>query len=228
MLIPDLPFYIYFVFLIAVFFTFMLFLRATNYAKKVLVAFLIWIILQGLLAYFGYYMDISEKPAKFLLGAPPTLLCIIVLFLSKKGRKWMSGLNLKTLTLLHTVRVPVEIVLYWLFLYEKVPELMTFEGRNFDILAGLTAPFVYYFGFVKKKLGRNVILIWNCIGLMLLLNIVTNAILSAPLPFQQFAFEQPNIAIFYLPFIWLPTFVVPIVLFSHLVAIQCFFKKVRG
>ena len=170
-------------------------------------------------------MDISEKPAKFLLGAPPTLLCIIVLFLSKKGRKWMSGLNLKTLTLLHTVRVPVEIVLYWLFLYEKVPELMTFEGRNFDILAGLTAPFVYYFGFVKKKLGRNVILIWNCIGLMLLLNIVTNAILSAPLPFQQFAFEQPNIAIFYLPFIWLPTFVVPIVLFSHLVAIQWFSKK---
>lgn len=134
-------------------------------------------------------------------------------------------MNLKTLTLVHIVRIPVEIVLYWLFLYEKVPELMTFEGRNFDILAGLTAPIVYYFGFVKKKLDRKFIVIWNGLGLLLLMNIVINAILSAPLPFQQFAFDQPNIAIFYFPFIWLPTFIVPVVLFAHMVAIQRLFKK---
>ena len=127
--------------------------------------------------------------------------------------------------MVHIVRIPVEIVLYWLFLYEKVPELMTFEGRNFDILAGLTAPIVYYFGFVKKKLDRKFIVIWNGLGLLLLMNIVINAILSAPLPFQQFAFDQPNIAIFYFPFIWSPIFIVPVVLFAHMVAIQRFFKK---
>lgn len=225
MLMPDLPFFSYFVFLMAVVFTFVLFLRSANYANTVGFIALLWLTVQGLLAYFGYYSDIAEKPAKFLLGIPPTLICITVIFLSKKGRMWMNGLNLKTLTLLHIVRIPVEIVLYWLFLYEKVPELMTFEGRNFDILAGLTAPLIYYFGFVKKKIGRMFIVIWNGLGLLLLLNIVINAILSAPLPFQQFAFDQPNIAIFYLPFIWLPTFIVPIVMFSHLVAIHSFFKK---
>ena len=221
----ELPFYIYFVFSVAVFFTFMVFLSAANYGRNVLIVVFSWVMIQGLLAYFGYYSDISKEPAKFLLGVPPTLVCIIVLFLSKKGRLWINTLNLKTLTLVHVVRIPVEIVLYWLFLYEKVPELMTFEGRNFDILAGLTAPIVYYFGFVKKKLDRKFIVIWNGLGLLLLMNIVINAILSAPLPFQQFAFDQPNIAIFYFPFIWLPTFIVPVVLFAHMVAIQRLFKK---
>jgi hypothetical protein len=39
-------------------------------------------------------------------------------------------------------------------------------------------------------------------------------------PFQQFAFDQPNIAVLYFPFIWLPSCVVPLVLLSHLAAIR--------
>jgi len=114
----------------------------------------------------------------------------------------------------------VELMLLWLFMHKAVPQLMTFEGRNFDILSGLSAPFIYYFGFVKKSLGKPVILIWNFICLGLLLNIVVNAVLSVPTPLQQFAFDQPNIAILYFPFVWLPCCVVPIVLLSHLAVIR--------
>jgi len=96
---------------------------------------------------------------------------------------------------------------------------MTFSGRNFDILAGITAPFVYYFVFFKKSISKKGLLIWNIICLLLLLNIVVNAILSTPIPIQQFAFDQPNLAILHFPMVWLPTFVVPAVLFSHIVAI---------
>lgn len=127
---------------------------------------------------------------------------------------------MKLLTLLHVVRIPVELVLYSLFIYKQVPELMTFEGRNFDILAGLSAPFIYYFGFIKKKINQKVILLWNIACLGLLFNIVVNAVLSTPVPFQQFAFDQPNAAILYFPFVWLPGCIVPLVLFSHLVVIK--------
>lgn len=137
----------------------------------------------------------------------------------------MDGLDIKTLTLLHIVRIPVEIVLFWLFVHNTVPELMTFEGRNFDIFSGITAPIVFYFGFVKKRLNKKVLLAWNVICLGLLINIVTNAILSAPFPFQQFAFDQPNTAVLYFPFNWLPACVVPLVLFSHLVAIRWTLKR---
>jgi hypothetical protein len=62
--------------------------------------------------------------------------------------------------------------------------------------------------------------VWNFICLGLLLNIVINAILAAPFPFQQFAFDQPNRGVLYFPFIWLPGFIVPAVLLSHLVNIR--------
>lgn len=97
---------------------------------------------------------------------------------------------------------------------------MTFEGRNFDIVAGLTAPIMAYYGYTRKALNRKIILIWNFICLGSLLNIVINAVLSAPFPFQQFAFDQPNVGVLYFPFVWLPCFIVPVVLLSHLVAIR--------
>ena len=97
---------------------------------------------------------------------------------------------------------------------------MTFEGRNFDIVAGITAPLIAYFGLTKAKLNRQAILIWNFVCLGLLVNIVANALLSAPSPIQKFAFDQPNIAILNFPFIWLPTFIVPVVLFGHLTSIK--------
>ncbi|HLL95226.1 MAG TPA: hypothetical protein VK404_09645, partial [Spirosoma sp.] len=44
------------------------------------------------------------------------------------------------------------------------------------------------------------------------------AALAAPTPFQQIAFEQPNIGILYFPFVWLPSVVVPLVLMAHVSA----------
>ena len=97
---------------------------------------------------------------------------------------------------------------------------MTFEGRNFDILSGLSAPVVFYAVFIRRWMSRNLLLGWNIICLGLLINIVVHAVLAAPFDFQQLAFEQPNLAIFYFPFVWLPACIVPIVLLSHLAAIR--------
>ena len=123
------------------------------------------------------------------------------------------------------VRIPVEIVLFLLYVNKAIPKLMSFEGRNFDILAGLTAPLVFYFVFISKQFSRKLFLAWNIICLGLLVNIVINAVLSAPFPFQQFGFEQPNIAILYFPFVWLPCCVVPLVLLSHLSVIRQLLKE---
>ena len=106
---------------------------------------------------------------------------------------------------------------------------MTFAGRNFDILSGITAPIVYFVCFKNSQLkNRRLLLVWNFICLGLLLNIVINALLSAPFPFQQFAFDQRNIAILYFPFTWLPCFIVMIVLYSHLAAIRQLDTRSQG
>jgi hypothetical protein len=221
----NLPFYVYLVFGLTVLLAIALFYKATHNSKLVLAVIFFWIVLQTLLSLAGFYRAANTTlPRLPLLVLPPAVL-IISLFNTKKGRAWMDRLNIKMLTILHTIRIVVELVLFWLFVHKAVPGLITFEGRNFDLLSGISAPLIYYFGFVKKKLGKPVILIWNFACLALLLNVVTYALLSAPTSFQQFAFEQPNIAIGYFPFVLLPAFLVPLVLFSHLASIRQLVSK---
>lgn len=145
----------------------------------------------------------------------PPLLLLIGLWLTRRGRRFIDNLRPGQLTLLHVVRIPVEVVLFWLFVGGAVPRLMTFEGQNFDVLSGLSAPFVYYYGFVKRQLPRGFLIAWNGVCLGLLLNIVIMAALSVPSPFQRLTFEQPNVALLYFSFGWLPSVVVPLVLLAH-------------
>jgi hypothetical protein len=196
-----------------------------NIQKKsgtIIVCLIGWLIVQAVVTLGNVYnSDTASLPPKILLlGVLPPVLTIVYLFVTNRGRKFIDSLPLKHLTYLHMVRIPVEIVLFWLYQNQTIPKLMTFEGSNFDIIAGITAPFIAYVGLTKGKLSRKVILVWNLVCLGLLLNIVIHAILSAPSPLQTLAFDQPNIAILNFPFSWLPTLIVPLVLFTHLVSIR--------
>lgn len=185
-----------------------------------------WMALIGFLAWKGFFLEgLDVLPPRFGLTFGPPLLVILLLFLTRRGRAFIDQLQVYDLTLISVVRVPVEIVLYWLFLAKAVPELMTFAGRNFDILAGISAPIAAIMSQKTGFFGRTAMLVWTFISLGLLLFIVINAILSAPTPLQQFGFEQPNIGVFYFPYIWLPGFVVPVVLFANLAALRKLLQK---
>ena len=181
---------------------------------------LFWMAVVGVLGYLGFFRVQNTVPPRFIFLLGPGLLFVILLITTKKGKVFTDNLDLKWLTLLHVVRIPVEIVLLYLFLGGLIPEIMTFEGYNYDIISGLTAPIIYYMFFVKKTMGRKGLLIWNFICLGLLINILTIAVLSAQTPIQTFAFDQPNIGVTYFPYVWLPTVIVPIVFYSHLASIR--------
>lgn len=208
------------VFVITTLLTVYLFYRASNQSKSFLLLVIIWMAIQLCLGLSGFYQNESTTPPRFILLILPPLLLIAGVFLTSRGRKFMDGLNIKQLTLLHTIRIPVEVVLYYLFIAKVIPEIMTFEGSNFDIISGLTAPLIYYLGFNGKKYSNSITIIWNVLCLALLINIIILAIFSTKTSFQQFGFDQPNIAITYFPFNWLPCVIVPLVLFSHVATIR--------
>jgi hypothetical protein len=223
----NLPFYVSLIFGLTTLITAVLFYRAANYSKATLLIISVWLVIQSAIGLSGFYTVTDKIPPRFLLTILPPILFIILLFMTSKGRKYIDRLDIKTLTILQMIRIPVEIVLLWLFIHKTVPKLMTFEGRNFDILSGLSAPAIYYFGFKKQAINKKLILVWNFICLGLLINIVVNAVLSAPFPFQKFAFDQPDIAVLYFPFNWLPSCVVPMVLLSHLASIRQLINPVK-
>ena len=225
-MIENLPGYVSVTFILTTFLTVGIFLYAikrgafTSTATKFL-SFLIpfWLIFQATLGIGGFYLNTQIMPPRLMLFALfPALAAIILLFIFAR-KNFIERLPLRTLTYLHVIRIPVELVLLWLYQGGQIPQLMTFEGRNFDILAGITAPVMAWLAFRGGKINRPLLLVWNALALALLLNIVVNAILSFPFPLQQFAFEQPNRGVLYFPFIWLPSTIVPIVLFCHLASL---------
>jgi FtsH-binding integral membrane protein len=221
----SLPSYISWTFILTTFLTigfFLLAARQARFDKRFLIilsiVFAFFLAVHAALASNGFFLIINTLPPRFILAPVPTIVALILLLLVF-ARKPIPVSALQTLMLLHVVRVPVELVLLMLFQNGLVPQLMTFEGRNFDILSGLTAPFVAWLATRGGKVNKPLLVVWNLLALGLLINIVVCAILSLPTPFQQLGFEQPNRAVLYFPFIWLPAIVVPTVFVAHLLSL---------
>lgn len=214
-MIEALPIWIEVLFIATVLATIALFYYTNSKSKILTIAIILWSSAHGILAYKGFYQHTYSTPPRFALILLPASLFIIYGLLPKQQIWILKTRDRKISTLLHSVRIPVEIVLYALLMNKMIPALMTFEGRNFDILIGISAPIIALL-INKGKIGKKGLLVWNIVGLIFVLFILVNGILSAELPFQQFGFEQPNKAITFFPFVLLPATVVPIVIWTHL------------
>lgn len=194
--------------------------RRERLPQKLIVSFVpFWLLVTAFLSLAGFYSNFDAFPPRvFAFGALPALIILTVCIFLSRG-DFLDRISLRSLTLLHTVRVPVEIVLLWLFQASLIPRQMTFEGWNYDILSGVSAPLVYWLAFRGKSPNKALLLTWNFVTLFLLFNIVAIAFLSFKSPAQRIAFEPPNIGVAYFPFIWLPAIVVPIVFFAHIAAV---------
>jgi hypothetical protein len=202
--------------------------RFASGSRRALALLCGWAAVQTLVANTGFYAATDTEPQRMALALGPPLLAIAALFVTRAGRAFLDRINLRWLILVHVVRIPVELVLHALFVAGLVPQVMTFEGRNFDIVSGLTAPLVAVAGFHRGQPRRGLLLAWNISCLVLVLNVVAHGILSVPGPLQQFGFEQPNVGLLRAPFVWLPSLIVPVVILSHLAAIRQLRRRARA
>lgn len=185
-----------------------------------------WTALQSIFGISGVYQETESVPPRMLLfGFFPVLFIIALTFSTTKGKAFIDQINLKVLTYFHSIRIAVEVILLLLFYNGVMSVYMTFEGSNFDLFSGVTAPIAAFMAFRKAEVNRKLLIWWNIICLLLLLNVVITAVFAIPSPFQKLAFDQPNIAVLFFPYNLLPTVVVPTVLFGHLVALRQLTKK---
>jgi len=135
----------------------------------------------------------------------PFVATLVITFLPAT-RDVLARIDPKSIARLQVFRVFVELLLWAMFVQDLLPVQMTFEGRNLDILSGLTAPFAAMF-LVRSKWAMAA---WNILCLGSLINIVTVAILSMPVPFRVFMNEPSNTVVARFPFILLPGMLVPL------------------
>ena len=197
--------------------------RRNNFVVSI-VFILVWLLFTLLISSSGFLYEYNLMPPHLLLVVLPPLIFILLLTNAKQFIELTEQFNVFFLVYAQSFRILMEIILWQLYRYQVIPVQMTFEGLNFDILIGISAPFVAYYCFVKKSWSPKVALVWNFTGILLLANIVAVAILSTPYPFRYFMNEPANTVVFGFPFVWLPAFVVPFALLLHLVAIRRLWK----
>lgn len=192
------------------------FLRACGYNKTLTAITTGWIILQSALALSGFYRNTSALPPRMMFMIMPPFLFVLWLSFSSKGKRLSGVINTGALVYLQAVRIGIEIVLFLLYTQGRLPVAMTFEGHNFDILAGVTAPIVAYYVFTRRTASKTLLHIWNTGALLLLLTVVITGALSVPGPLQKLNFDMPNTAMLEFPFNFIPGLIVPIALLTHL------------
>jgi len=179
-----------------------------------------WLALIATLAAHGFFANFQSLPPRMLLAVGPPILGILALVFSSGPAPLLAVLPRAWPVAAQSFRIVVEIVLWRLAVAGVAPEIMTFHGRNVDILVGLSAPLVAYYCFVRRAWPERVAIWWNWAGVLILLNVVVQAQLSAPTPFRVFVTDPPTIFIALVPYIWLPAFLVPVAWLLHAVSLR--------
>lgn len=189
-----------------------------NIFNKTLVTITLWAGLVGLLAWKGVFSNFSKMPPGPVLTVLLPLPVVIAVAFSKKGSQLIKAVPPYWLVGMQSFRILVEILLWRTFLLNLIPIQMTFEGYNFDGLSGVLA--IAFALILRKKWSSFFALVYNIIGIGLLINILVIAVLSMPTPFRYFMNEPPNTLIAEFPFIYLPAVLVVIAYSLHIFSLR--------
>jgi hypothetical protein len=169
----------------------------------------------GALAASGVLARVHTMPPPFMPMRLAVAGLTVFAALSSFGKAIATHLPLYALVGAQAFRLPLELVMHEAAGEGVMPVQMSFSGYNFDIVTGSTAlalGVVLYF----RQVPRAVIVLWNVMGSLLLLNVVSIAVAALPV-FAAFGPGSVNEWVAHFPFVYLPTLLVPAALFGHIV-----------
>lgn len=185
----------------------------------VTVAIATWLSLTAALAASGQLSRWDVVPPRLALLPATVLMAMIVLnrlpgFVRLLGHVpawWPVGAQV--------FRVGVELVLLGYYTQGRIPRQLTLEGRNLDLLVGLTAP-VLALLMLRGRAGRGLVLTWNALGLASLINVAFLAVTSIPGPLHRAWPGEPLTVVASWPAVWIPALLLPTGVVLHVISIR--------
>ncbi|MEW5916277.1 MAG: hypothetical protein AB1762_07725 [Gemmatimonadota bacterium] len=177
----------------------------------------VWLAITAGSAALGVLSFSAPPTMQILLLA--TLAIALLLGFSRVGSRLASGLPIALLVGFQGFRVVVELLLHRAYSEGLMPVQMSYAGRNFDIISGLSAIALGAWLATGRRSAR-LVGIWNALSFALLVNIIVVALLSAPTPLRVFMNEPANVWVTKAPWIWLPAVMVLAALLGHIVVLR--------
>lgn len=170
----------------------------------------------------GALLDFDRTPPPFALLVVGIAILAARIALTRYGRRLVAGVPLWALVGVQAFRLPLELAMHALYERGIMPVQMSYSGRNFDIVTGITAIAVALIvrrsqaeGVTLPSRVRRLVAAWNTLGLALVLNVVIIGVLSTP-RFLYFGVDHVNVFVMRTPFVWLPAVMVLAALSGHL------------
>jgi hypothetical protein len=186
---------------------------------KTLTGLAAWVTYAATLGYLGPRLLPTGALSLPLLLALPAVGLVVFCARSRLGSQLAHAIPAYTLIGLESFRIIVELFLHQLWLAGLVPRMLTYEGANFDVLIGLTAPAVAWL-LARKQLAPRGAIAWNLIGIAMLANVVVRSVLTTPGPTHLVDTEIANRAVTLFPYTFIPGLLAPLAILLHVLAIR--------
>lgn len=180
----------------------------------------IWLMVVGVLAQKGVLARFDSFPPRALLIVLLPIVAACVIAFTKRFKTLLLVTPLHWLVLFQSFRIVVEILLWQAFEKGLIPVQMTFEGRNFDVATGVLAIATAVYMQQRPRHAIAAGLVFNIIGLALLINIMAVSILSMPTPMRYFTEGPANTEVTTFPFVYLPSVLVVLAFAFHVFSLR--------
>lgn len=197
-----------------------------NYKIPAIVVLAVWLAYGGIIGYTGVMANASTLPPGLFYMLAPIIMLAVFMARSRVGETVALSFPLWLLMGMESFRLVVEIFLHQLWMDGQLPKMLTYQGANFDILIGISAPIVAWF-LISRRISNLTALVWNVIGIAMLGNVAVRAVLTSPGPLHFISTEVPNVAIGTFPFTYIPGLMVPLALMLHVLSIRALRLHIR-
>ncbi|MFK7949654.1 MAG: hypothetical protein AB8G11_18830 [Saprospiraceae bacterium] len=188
-------------------------------------------ILIGFFIFWGIYLYIlSSQQILFELSLPPRvpllifvpLIVVTTIFYFRNRNDEVLHNIPKTYPIYYqSFRIMVETLLLYTFYAGILTQKATFEGWNFDVIMGISAPFVAYFIYPKLDKYHSLAKAWNILGIFMVLFVAFIVATSFYLP-SFWNSDTPTMSTQFveLPYLLVAGFLAPSAIFIHVVALM--------
>jgi hypothetical protein len=147
------------------------------FRRKFVITLAVWLFILSTLTLSGI---LERQPVPFLgIYMALSIGGALAFAFSPWGRQIAHTIPIGAFVFFQSFRFPLELVLHSWALQGTIPETMTWNGSNFDVITGILALLLT----PLATLFRTAAWLINAIGFFLLLNVMRVAVMSSPLPF---------------------------------------------
>ncbi len=200
---------------------------AVNKALKVSGIFFFFLLYNAVLDRTNFVADLSLPPRLFIFVILPSFLLIFFIIKRFQRSNLLPLVSPQQLTLIQLYRVAIELLFIGSVSEGLLNKEVTFEGYNFDLLFAASSILVYLLVYQFKLIPEKIVLYWNYLGLAVIISILFLFTTSIYFPLfwgSKTPLMPDGFANFY--FLLVPSLLMPLAVFIHILAIV-YFKKVR-